>query len=71
MLAASSASDALVHRDALDILLQVFPHRDGGAAPRADLAGELCIDFYIAYYIWVFLKDKVGINFSLNVNEQV
>ena len=29
-----------------------------------------CID-YIAYYIWVFLKDKVGINFSLNVNEQV
>ena len=30
-----------------------------------------CIDFYIAYYIWVFLKDKVGINFSLNVNEQV
>lgn len=28
-----------------------------------------CIDFYIAYYLWKFLRDKVGVNFSVASKE--
>ena len=28
-----------------------------------------CIDFYIAYYLWKFLRDKVGVDFSVTSKE--